>query len=258
MKTGPQPISLEQRRQTAHEIAAALQNHYQERLLALGVYGSLARQTDGPFSDIEMHCIVQGEGVELAYEWSAGAWKAEVDVYSPEMILAQAAEVDGDWSITHGAFVRVWPLYDPQAFFLRLKETALSQAEEVFRFRIKEVIVGDLYELVGKVRNAWAAQTLACLPEYAMHMARGTACLVGLAHRHLYNGSATLFEEALALPDAPRGFNALCCRVMSGHLSSAQSIVREMNALWAGIESWATEHEINLNDRLEELLNKNH
>jgi kanamycin nucleotidyltransferase len=256
MKKGPQPISSEQRRRTLQAIAQTLQDHYLDQLIALGVYGSTAQGTDGSFSDIEMHCVVQGEEIDQAFEWSAGPWKAEVDVYSPEVILAQAREVDGDWSITHRAFVRVLPLFDPQGFFPRLKDTALSQPEEVFRCRIKEVIVGDLYELIGKVRNAWSAQNHACLPEYAMQMAKSTACLVGLAQRHLYHGSANLFEEALTLPDAPQGFPALCRRVMSGRLSSPRTIVREVDELWAGIEAWASERSIVLEDQLEELLNK--
>ena len=72
MKSGPQPISPEQRRRTLQTIEQALQSHYQDQLIALGVYGSLARGTDGPFSDIEMHCVIQGEEIEYAYEWSTG------------------------------------------------------------------------------------------------------------------------------------------------------------------------------------------
>jgi len=256
MKSGPQPITPEQRRLTMHTISQTLQDHYQNQMVALGVYGSLERGTDGPFSDIEMHCIIQGEEIDYSYEWSTGPWKAEVDVYSPEVILAQAREVDGDWSITHGAFVHVWPLFDPQNFFVRLKETALSQPEEVFRYRIKEVIVGDLYELVGKVRNAWTAQNSACLPEYALQLVKGTACLVGLAQRHLYHGSGNLFQEALALPDTPQGFATLCRRVMSGRLSSPRAIVHEVNVLWEGIETWALRRNLVLEDQLDELLNK--
>lgn len=235
-------------------IAQAMMNHYRERLLALGVYGSLARQEDGPFSDIEMHCIIQGKEIERTFEWSTGPWKAEVDVYSPEVILARAAEVDGDWSFTHGAFVRVLPLFDPQDFFTHLRETVLSQPEEVFCYRIKEVIVGDLYELVGKVRNAWEAKSLSSLPTYTLYLTRGTAGLIGLAHRILYHSFATLYEEALALPDAPQGFAELCCRVMSGQLSSSRAILREVNKLWMGIEQWAEDHHIELTDQLETLL----
>jgi kanamycin nucleotidyltransferase len=254
MSSGPQPISPEERRRTMQAIAHDLQSHFQDQLVALGVYGSLARDSDGPFSDIEMHCVVKGKGIEFVYEWSAGPWKAEVNAYSPEVILSQAQEVDGDWSITHGAFVHVKPLFDPQNFFLRLKEAAISQPEQVYHSWMKEVIVGDLYELVGKVRNAWSVQNTSCLPTYAFEMAKGTARLIGLAQRYLYRSSASLFEEALALPDAPQGFSALCHRVMAGRLSSPRAIVRQVNTLWEGIEAWAKLHDMVLEDSLQDLL----
>ena len=114
---GPQPISSEQRRHTAQEIAQALQQHYQERLLALGIYGSLGRGSDGPYSDIEMHCIVQGEGIEQCFEWSTGPWKAEVDVYSSEVILGLAAEVEGIGRSLTGLMSACCPCMTLRAFF---------------------------------------------------------------------------------------------------------------------------------------------
>ncbi len=65
MSNGPQPLDGTVRRAHMYEIAAQIRAHYQEHLLALGVYGSLARGSDGPFSDIEMHCVLQGEGTRL-------------------------------------------------------------------------------------------------------------------------------------------------------------------------------------------------
>ena len=130
--TGPRPHSREQRRQLAEEIARQIRQHYGKHVLALGLYGSLGRGTDGLYSDIEMHCVLQGVTIDIAHEWSAGPWKAEVDVYDEETVLATAALVEGDWPLTHGAFVYVRPLYDPAGFFPRLRQAALDHPDEVF------------------------------------------------------------------------------------------------------------------------------
>lgn len=117
MPGGPQPVTRDHRLQIARQIAGRLRRHYGEQLLALGLYGSLARGTDGPYSDIEMHCVLHGSGIEFCHEWSAGPWKAEVDVYSQDVLLAWAGEVDVDWPLTHGACVQVQVLHDPADFF---------------------------------------------------------------------------------------------------------------------------------------------
>ena len=91
MTGGPQFYIHQERIQRVNEIAAQLRGHFGARLLALGLYGSVARGTDGPYSDIELFCIIQGEGVDYAFEWSTGPWKAEVDVYSPDTLGAGAS-----------------------------------------------------------------------------------------------------------------------------------------------------------------------
>lgn len=86
---GPVNISQTERLQTCHEIDARLHEVYGEKILAIGVYGSISRGADGPFSDIEMFCVLSesSESVDFSYEWSAGPWKAEVDVRSADVLL---------------------------------------------------------------------------------------------------------------------------------------------------------------------------
>ena len=262
MPGGPQPMERARRLALAREIAAQFQRHYGDQVLAIGVYGSLARGTDGPYSDSEMHCVLRGSGIERCFEWAAGpfdelragSWKAEVDVYSEDVLLRWASQVDGDWSLTHRVCTDVWALYDPTGFFPRLRDVTLSQPAPVFEQVLHDVIVGELYELVGKIRNLRAAQSDASLPYLAVKFAEYGALLVGLANRHLYSTSTCMFEESLALPDRPAGYDALCHMVMVGALADPAQIAEACEAFWSGIERWAEEREIQIEEDLEALL----
>lgn len=254
MLTDPQPLSPEQRRENAREIADLLLHHYGDDLLALGVYGSLARGTDGLYSDIEMHCIIQGEQFETSFEWSNGPWKAEVDVYTPDVILARVAEVDGEWPITHGQFAGVWVLHDPTGLFPRLEALAISQPQSSFEHAITEVIIGDIYELIGKLRNARTNQILDSVPLFLVHLAMQAACLVGLANRHLYSSSYTLFQDSMNLPDRPPGYDALCLAVMRGGLNDPLQAMRWAEDLWQGLITWAAHRRLPITTSLADLL----
>jgi kanamycin nucleotidyltransferase len=61
MNFGPQPMTHKARLALAYEIANQIHAHYGDTVLAIGLYGSLARGTDGPYSDIEMWCVLRGE-----------------------------------------------------------------------------------------------------------------------------------------------------------------------------------------------------
>ena len=102
LPTDPRPQSRERRLALARQIARRLAEVHGPALKAVGVYGSTARGTDGPYSDLEMWCVLRTTGEDYAHEWTTGPWKAEVDVYSADLILAEAARVDGRWPLTHG------------------------------------------------------------------------------------------------------------------------------------------------------------
>lgn len=249
---GPQPFSHAERMSRARAIAETFQAHFD--VLAIGLYGSLARGTDGPFSDIEMYCVVRGEGIDEDYEWSEGDWKAEVNVQSPEVLTAWAAELDEFWPLTHGACVNILPLYDPTRFFESLKGYVFDHADEEYDDLIRGVIVGELYEFLGKIRNAAASGKTENLFALAVEMAQYGAYLIGLANRRLYTSSATMLSESRALADKPSGYDQLCELVTSGRLESPAQIARAADRFWEGIEAWAGEKSIPIYQRLEDLL----
>jgi kanamycin nucleotidyltransferase len=255
MKTtiyGPQPYTHEERMARAHAIADQFRAKF--AVLAIGLYGSLARGSDGPFSDIEMYCIVPGEGVDTSYEWSGGPWKAEVNVQSLDVLTAWAAEFDEFWPLTHGSCVNILPLYDPQNLFAALKEQVFDHNDAGFDELIAGIIVGELYEFLGKMRNAAASGKTENLPALAVEMAKYGAYLIGLANRTLYTSSSSLFSESLTLAEQPDGYQPLCCLVMAGRLSNAAEIVAAADHFWDGIERWAAQKSMPIHHDLADLL----
>ena len=57
----------------------------------------MARQQDGPYSDIELLCLVDAPEMDVAYEWVYGAGKAEINVLGRNDARWEAQEVAIDW-----------------------------------------------------------------------------------------------------------------------------------------------------------------
>lgn len=248
MPGGPQPMTQAERMALAHEIANRARELYDNQLLAVGLYGSLARGTDGPYSDLEMMCVLRSSDEDYVYEWAHGPWKAEVNFYSQDILLQEAAEVDERWPLTHGAYSYIRALYDPDEFFVKLSQVVAAQPEEKFTAVIRGVIVGELYEWVGKLRNAQHSGHTAYLPVLALDLARYGAYIIGLANRYCYSTGARALEEALTLPARPPGYDTLCQMVMQGDLGQPERIIAACEAFWAGIERWAAERRIRIEE----------
>jgi kanamycin nucleotidyltransferase len=191
-----------------------------------------------------MLCVLDSVGEDYTYEWVYGSWKAEVNFYSQEVLLAQATGVRGDWPLTHGSYQQILVLYDPGDFFVKLRDAMLALPPERFMETIREVIVGELYEWIGKLRNARYMGHTTYLPELALNMAKYGAFIIGLFNRHTYSTGPRLLEESLALPYRPAGYDALCHLAMRGDLSYPDRMAELCEAFWAGVEQWAIEQGI--------------
>lgn len=239
MPGGPQPRSREERRILAQDIARRILARRGQDVRAVGIYGSVAQGRDGPYSDLEMIAVLRTAGEDFTREWTPGPWKAEVNFMSQDLVLAEAQKVDELWPITHGAFVHIQALHDPEDFFPQVGNLALAQGEEKFQAALRELIVGDLYELVGKVRNARHAADWGALPFLAVHVAFRGALLQGLAHRHLYASGASALRESLILGDPPQGHKALVDQVIQGKLDRGPELADLVDQFWQGVEKWA-------------------
>lgn len=213
--------------------------HLRKDVRAIGIYGSVARGEDGPYSDLEIICVLASPGEDFTTEWIARPCKVEVNFVSADVLFARAAEVEADWPLTHGAYASVHPIYDPDRIFPKLKEAVLAAPRAAFSQAIRNLIVEDLYELVGKVRNAWYFRATEELPFLAVELAFYGALLVGLANRHLYRSASKMLGDSLGLSDRPEGYDPLCRRVLAGDLRDPEEVFQACEAFWAGVEAWA-------------------
>lgn len=238
MSAGPRPHEREQRRQYIEAIGARLREAFGAEVVSVALYGSAARGTDGPYSDIEMICVVR-DGDERDITWAHEGWKAEVWLVSRTGFLHEAARLGPEWSLTHGAFVEAVPLYDPDRLCGRGRDLALGHSPEDFDGVMRELIVGHLYERIGKLRTLRNTGDLSAVPLVAAKICEAALCLIGLASRHLYASIATRLTDSLALADRPGGYDALAQLLIAGTLSDANVVTRACETLWSGIEEWA-------------------
>lgn len=241
---GPQSVTGEQRRELVDTVLEQLRRRHGERLLAVALYGSTAREADGPYSDIELWAVLDdgafGADFDETLEWVHGRGKAEVNLMSRSAVEAFAREVDESWALSHGQFVHaraLWIAPDHGTLVETLRSLAAHPDDGAVDGAMAEIVVGELYELIGKLRNRYARLPLALLAgEFARHLAG----LIGLAERHVFVSAGSMFDEAADLP-APDGAVALFKLVARGDLSDEAVVTAAIERVWAGLEAWAGE-----------------
>ncbi|MGH8081454.1 MAG: kanamycin nucleotidyltransferase C-terminal domain-containing protein [Lysobacter sp.] len=241
---GPQSVTAEQRRELVDAVVEQLRRRHGERLLAIALYGSTARDSDGPYSDVELWAVLDdgafGSDFDESLEWVHGRGKAEVNLMSRTAVEAFAREVDERWALTHGQFVHaraLWIAPDHGTLVETLRSLAAHPDDHAVDRALAETVVGELYELLGKLRNRYTRKPLALL---AAEFAEQLACLIGLAERHVFVSAGSMFDEAADLP-GPDGSAALFKLVAKGDLSDEAGVTAAIERVWAGVEAWAGE-----------------
>jgi kanamycin nucleotidyltransferase len=249
MWSGPQPQNRADRLQIVDRIVADLHRTHGDAIKAMALYGSLSRGTDGEYSDVELWCVLSPPGVDTSEEWVYGPSKAEVDFYGEDVMRARAVEVDSMWSLQQGALINCRPLFGDRAYFTELRELVMSPPKKVFDNVIAEMVVGEFFEWMGKLRNGIARNDLAFLPITTCNFTLHLALMAALLHRHIYSTSSTLMNEALALPTLPAGYAELAGMVMAGNLHDKAKVAAAIEATWAGLGPWLAQHGIEFDKR---------
>lgn len=237
----PSPTTREEKSAFVNRVQNRLLELYGDAIAAIGLYGSVGRGTDGPYSDIEIVVVTRDEAALPGHEFILLPFKLEIDSYTMAEYRKKAGACDDYWAIRAGSFVGVLPLYDPLQLFGEIKKIPISLAESVVKDTMRQFMIWEPYETVAKIRNNFASGNLSYIPTGANDLVWQTAKLIGLANRQFYSTRANTLEESLKMDSAPDGYAELAEAVMSGDLRDKINVYRLCERLWSGLNEWFAE-----------------
>ncbi|MDY0404158.1 kanamycin nucleotidyltransferase C-terminal domain-containing protein [Virgibacillus sp. 179-BFC.A HS] len=237
----PMATSREEKMEIIGEIKERLLQKYGANILAIGVYGSTGRKTDGPYSDIEMHVVTKNGFSLVEQEFIFEPFKIEISTHQADELIRQAQTVDDGWAIEAGVYVHIQRLYDPENLFEKIKYLPFQAPDSAFYDVMKQFMIWEPYETMGKLRNNYHIQNWNYIPMGARDLVWRTAKLIGLANRKCYSTRARTYEESLQMPSLPAGYKPLAQLVMAGKLDDKHEVYQLCEDLWTGLNAWFQE-----------------
>ncbi|MCF6136470.1 kanamycin nucleotidyltransferase C-terminal domain-containing protein [Pseudalkalibacillus berkeleyi] len=247
----PTATTREEKFEMIERVKSRLIEAYGEKIIAIGVYGSIGQEKEGAYSDIEMH-VVSEDGFKVErQEFIIGKFKIELDTSERSELFAEAAEVTDNWPIKAGSFVHIRSIYDPIGLFEEIKKLPHTGTDSEFRDVMREFMIWEPYETMGKMRNNYESGNLEYIPVGARDLAWQTAKLIGLANRKFYTTRARTFEESLHMETKPEGYEVIARKVMEGDFTDKEDVYEMCEKLWTGLNAWF--EELGIEYRVEEL-----
>ncbi|OHR63609.1 KNTase domain-containing protein [Bacillus sp. HMSC76G11] len=244
MLSFPAKTTREQKMNMIELIKEKLLNTYEQKIVAIGAYGSVGFETDRQYSDIELH-IVTDNGFRLQnYEFVYKDFKIELSMNERNELFKKARMVNESWPITAGVYINILPIYDPNDLFEELKKLPFQSSDEAFKEVMREFMIWEPYETVAKLRNNAAVKNDGYIPLGAKDLTWQTAKLIGLANKKYFSTKAKTLEEAISMDSKPSGFRELAVMVMEGKLSNKEDVYQKCEDLWEGLNEWFCELDI--------------
>jgi kanamycin nucleotidyltransferase len=242
-------MNHEERLALARDLTQRILAKYGEEVLGVAIYGSVARNEDSEYSDLEMKVVTTNAVAEsdVEYVHTSGA-KVEINYEPEDTYLANAGTVSDHWWLSAGQYRSQLIIYqrDDGAVFARAAAAAeaVMQDEAQFKRRMAQVIVDELYELMDKIRSAWQRrdeENLRWLGQYFLYC---TCCYLSLANRVYFTTSGTIWQQVRQFPILTEGFEDQLTLLAGFEPGSLAAVYRAAEELWANIQQLARQQGI--------------
>ena len=136
----------------AERMAAELRRRERRNLVAVGLYGSVARGEDRTHSDVDLLVVVRKKRATIQHLVRAGTLVTILQ-QTPAEARAEVTGSRADLNAALGGWQSMQLMYDPSGLLSRLTKRAKHPTREQFRQAARQAFL-ETYEDLGKLRNA--------------------------------------------------------------------------------------------------------
>ena len=240
----PQRFTREERLLFAKEFSEKIKSKFKEKLLTVGIYGSVAREKDQPYSDLEMLVVLKGLHPEKTMEGIYKGLKYEINFCTKNEIKKNIRTIDIDWPVNVGQYLKILPLFDPQKVFDDFAKEYEKVVKKSFKPYTAEVFTCDLYDLFCKFFNAKEGKEYQSMRFITFVLCDKVSKFIGLINKRYYHSLAEHPQDAIKMPINFPSFIELTKKVLSGKTEDAEELSTLIEKLYQEIIQYFEEEGI--------------
>ena len=246
--TYPIKHSHEERINLSQVILEKLKNKYKEDLLAVAFFGSMSRNEDTDYSDIDMVAVVKGENIADEMQGIKHGLKYGVDIFSQDVVHSKISSIHMRWPLLVGKFVTALPIYDESKLFDSYKQLFDETIQKDFRPFIKEMFVEEIFEECNKFISIASTGTREQVIYNSFNLFTKMISFLGVINKAYYLSSVTVTQKAMSLPINFPSFKKLCEGVISDNHMATEELKRVIQNLINEIVDYLNENDIALEE----------
>jgi len=177
----------------AKALAAELRVREGRNLVAVGVYGSVARGDERTHSDVDVLVVVRRKKAAITHHLRDGVLITILQ-QTPNEAKAEVTAAHPGLNDALGGWRSMKPLYDPSGLLRRLTRAAKDPSDAQFREAGRRALI-ETYEDLGKLRNAIESHDTEETREMAIWYSGGAMGALFDLHHHVLRTGRRAFIE---------------------------------------------------------------
>ena len=217
-------VSHEERIEIGRKISSQILDSYKDAVLAICIYGSVAKRLDRPYSDLEIFCVVT-DNLELTSKFYVyDGLLVEIDYFQESKFLGEAAKKGRDWHLGADQFGN-----DRMDFTQELQNATIGMTESL-----------------AAILNAHLKSDQRDLRTRAFYMAWDTARVVFLYNRKFVLTTSWFWKQLFECQKQPKRFRKLVNVVAGFEKSTSSELVDAAEQLWRETMLMVQQHGISI------------
>src|SRR5438445_747696 len=194
-----------ERLELSRQLSKQIVDTYGDKIMAVLVTGSTAKNLDRPYSDLEMIVIVR-DGVEIPIaQYIHDGMSIQIDYIEGSNFLKDSRRITFNWPLSQDQFRNRIVLYDPTAWISKLDKVVAESETADIRKTIGELMAA-LYEGLEVIKNAELEHDEVGMRTAGFYLAWDAARLVPLMNKRYVLTSSWFWKETKDSVVKPNGF----------------------------------------------------
>src|SRR2546425_9078943 len=195
----------EERLEVSRQLSKRIVDTYGDKIVAVVVTGSTAKNLARPYSDLEMIAIIRN-GVEIPIaQYIHDGMSIQIDYVEGSSFLKDAGRITFNWPLSQDQFRNRIVLYDRTAWVSELDKVVADSEATDTRKTIGQLLTA-LYEALEVIKNAELEHDEVGIRTAGFYLAWDAARLVLLMNKRYVLTSSWFWKETKDSVVKPKGF----------------------------------------------------
>jgi predicted nucleotidyltransferase len=211
---------------------------YGEDIYGIVIYGSVAKNEDRRYSDLEMYVVTKKKLKVREVKYVYRGMNIEVSYIPAREMLHNAKIISPNWPIATDFYRSYFILYEKGNWFKKLRRAVASQNPRDFKSAMQKYLIW-FYELMAKIKNAYLYRDDYSFLWLASFLGWESVIFLGLVNQKYYKSERDVFKSVKRFPIRPKNYQRLLETVCHFSVTDRKKIYQAALKLFAELKSIA-------------------